>query len=96
MNTRKIFVRVGSVSLVVLLMAAAYPTQEDKAPPAKLPGANLGPAPEDNLRVEWVMPAVWQKVLKEQAILAENPQDGEAWGRLGKLYKAIIDDHSSE
>jgi tetratricopeptide (TPR) repeat protein len=50
---------------------------------------NLEPTPEDNLKIELVMPSVWQKVLKEQANVGKNPEDGEAWGRLGKLYKEI-------
>lgn len=37
--------------------------------------------------ISLVMPLVWRTVLREQDNLAANPQDGEAWGRLGKLYK---------
>ncbi|GAB4526079.1 MAG: hypothetical protein Fur0018_11160 [Anaerolineales bacterium] len=47
------------------------------------------PGNQDNLSVVMVMPSVWQKVLGEQANLEANPNDGEAWGRLGKLYKEI-------
>jgi tetratricopeptide (TPR) repeat protein len=36
------------------------------------------------------MPSVWQKVLKERENVEKNPKDGEAWGRLGKLYKEIF------
>jgi hypothetical protein len=50
---------------------------------------NLEPERENNLDVALVMPAKWQKVLKEQANVAKNPDDGEAWGRLGKLYKEL-------
>lgn len=35
------------------------------------------------------MPAAWKKVLDEQANIQKNPNDGEAWGRLGKVYKEI-------
>jgi hypothetical protein len=50
---------------------------------------NLEPTTADNLEVELVMPAKWQKVLKEQDNVTRDPNDGEAWGRLGKLYKEI-------
>lgn len=50
---------------------------------------NLEPTAEDNLHVELVAPAKWLKVLKERENVAKNPNDGEAWGRLGKLYKEI-------
>ncbi len=50
---------------------------------------NLEPTGEDNIHVELVAPAKWLKVLKERENVAKNPNDGEAWGRLGKLYKEI-------
>lgn len=50
---------------------------------------SLEPTSEDNLEVELVEPAKWQKVLKERDNVTRNPNDGEAWGRLGKLYKEI-------
>ena len=48
---------------------------------------DLEPTSEDNLRVELVAPALWQKVVREQANIEQNPDDGEAWGRLAKAYK---------
>lgn len=50
---------------------------------------DLEPAYEHNLDIALVMPSAWQKVLTEQANLARDPNDGEAWGRLGKVYKEI-------
>lgn len=50
---------------------------------------NLEPGYEHNLDIALVMPAVWQKILNERANVEKNPEDGEAWGRLGKLYKEI-------
>jgi len=50
---------------------------------------DLEPSYEHNLDVALVMPAMWQKILKERDTVAKNPNDGEAWGRLGKLYKEI-------
>jgi len=47
------------------------------------------PTREQDLDVALVMPSAWQKVLDEQAKIARNPDDGEAWGRLGKLYKEM-------
>ncbi len=50
---------------------------------------DLEPTAEENLEISLVAPSAWQKVLAERANVAANPQDGEAWGRLGKLYKEI-------
>ncbi|MDZ4159670.1 MAG: hypothetical protein U1B80_07755 [Anaerolineaceae bacterium] len=50
---------------------------------------DLEPAYEHNLDIALVSPSAWQKVLTEQANIARNPNDGEAWGRLGMVYKAI-------
>ena len=50
---------------------------------------NLEPTREHNLEISLVQPSYWQKVLAEQANTTKNPQDGEAWGRLGRAYKAI-------
>lgn len=48
---------------------------------------NLEPTSADNLSVALLMPSAWNEVLTEQANVARNPQDGEAWGRLGRIYK---------
>lgn len=45
------------------------------------------PTMENNIEISVVMPNVWRKVLEERARVADHPEDGEAWGRLGKLYK---------
>jgi tetratricopeptide (TPR) repeat protein len=50
---------------------------------------DLEPTNEDNFEVSLVMPSAWQKALTEQTRVSNNPQDGEAWGRLGKVYKEI-------
>ena len=50
---------------------------------------DLEPGWEHNLQVSLVMPPAWRRVLDEQANVERNPADGEAWGRLGKLYKEI-------
>jgi hypothetical protein len=43
----------------------------------------------DDFQLSLVMPLAWRKVLDEQANIQKNPNDGEAWGRLGKVYKEI-------
>ena len=48
---------------------------------------DLEPDISSNFSISLVMPSVWRAVLREQANVSQNPQDGEAWGRLGKLYK---------
>jgi tetratricopeptide (TPR) repeat protein len=50
---------------------------------------DLEPTAEENLEISLVQPSTWEKVLGERAHVAADPQDGEAWGRLGKIYKEI-------
>lgn len=51
---------------------------------------DLEPTWENNIQVLLVAPSLWESVLKETGIVAKNPNDGEAWGRLGKAYKEIV------
>jgi hypothetical protein len=96
---------IGSVDLIVRLPYAANDqnvlvgrpdSSIDTTPGGTLGGNevrwhydNLEPTKNDNFEVDLVMPAEWGKVLKEQTNVAQNPSDGEAWGRLGRLYKAM-------
>ena len=48
------------------------------------------PGYENDFELSLIMPSVWQKVLNERENVEKNPKDGEAWGRLGKLYKEIF------
>jgi tetratricopeptide (TPR) repeat protein len=50
---------------------------------------NLEPTVDDNFEVDLVMPSAWESSLTELTNINQNPRDGEAWGRLGKLYKAM-------
>lgn len=50
---------------------------------------NLEPTREDNFEVSLVMPSAWKKVLTERETVSKSPNDGEAWGRLGKVYKEV-------
>ena len=50
---------------------------------------NLEPTIENNMEISLVMPSAWKKVLTERDNVSRNPNDGEAWGRLGKIYKEI-------
>lgn len=50
---------------------------------------DLEPTREHNLSVALLQPAAWNAVLTEQSNVGRNPQDGEAWGRLGKAYKTV-------
>jgi tetratricopeptide (TPR) repeat protein len=49
----------------------------------------LEPEYQHNLSVALVLPSAWQRVLTERQNVTDDPQDGEAWGRLGKIYKEI-------
>lgn len=46
--------------------------------------------PDFNTTATLVNPALWARVLKERQNVEKAPQDGEAWGRLGKAYKESI------
>jgi hypothetical protein len=50
---------------------------------------NFEPTRENNIEVSLVMPNAWNMVLEERSRIAEDPEDGEAWGRLGKGYKEV-------
>lgn len=50
---------------------------------------NLEPTGESNIEISVVAPSLWQMVLNDTNTVAKNPKDGEAWGRLGKVYKEI-------
>jgi hypothetical protein len=51
---------------------------------------DLEPTPNDNLEVTVVRPDYWMDVLEAREQVAQNPNDGEAWGQLGKAYKDVI------
>lgn len=48
------------------------------------------PQPEDNFTIELAAPSVWSQVVEERARVSAVPGDGEAWGRLGRLYKSLL------
>lgn len=51
---------------------------------------DLEPTYLDNIQIVLVAPSLWEKVLTEKSNVEKNPNDGEAWGRLGKAYKEVI------
>jgi len=48
------------------------------------------PGYENDFELSLIMPSAWKKVLNERDNVENNPNDGEAWGRLGKLYKEMF------
>lgn len=54
---------------------------------------NLEPTRDNNLEVSLVWPNIWQQILAMQQDVQDHPNDGEAWGRLGKAYKEILYSH---
>ncbi len=50
---------------------------------------DLEPGYEDNISVALVWPSAWNAVERERKRVTDFPADGEAWGRLAKLYKEI-------
>jgi Cytochrome c biogenesis factor len=51
---------------------------------------HLEPTTANNFIFTLVQPSVWQQVLSDQEAVAQAPKDGEAWGRLGKMYKQLL------
>ncbi len=49
----------------------------------------LEPTAMDNIEISLITPTLWQKVMAEKKNITRNPNDGEAWGRLGKAYKEM-------
>lgn len=50
----------------------------------------LEPTTSDNITFDIVKPAIWKQVVIELENTSLNPQDGEAWGFLGKAYKQAL------
>ncbi|HSQ16397.1 MAG TPA: hypothetical protein VLM83_01760, partial [Anaerolineales bacterium] len=51
--------------------------------------------PTQDFELTIVHPWQWFSVQVEEENVRLNPQDGEAWGRLGRIYKQMLDDHNS-
>jgi tetratricopeptide (TPR) repeat protein len=51
---------------------------------------NLEPTEKNNLEISLVWPDLWQDLLTKQQAVQQNPNDGEAWGRLGKAAKELL------
>ena len=51
------------------------------------PGQSGSPS---DLEFDLVTPVVWQTVITELDNVTKDPNDGEAWGRLGKAYKTAL------
>jgi hypothetical protein len=51
---------------------------------------DLEPEYQNNFMAILLTPAAWKKVLQERQNTTTNPNDGEAWGRLGKACKEAI------
>lgn len=51
---------------------------------------DLEPTSNENLEVTVVLPDYWTNVLEAREKVAQEPNDGEAWGQLGKAYKDVI------
>lgn len=48
---------------------------------------SLEPTAENNISVAVISPSLWSPLESDKDALSRNPNDGEAWGRLGKAYK---------
>lgn len=52
--------------------------------------ADFEPTTSNNLTFDIVKPVIWKQVVAELENTSRNPQDGEAYGRLGKAYKQAL------
>ena len=50
---------------------------------------DFDPSSENNISIALVWPSAWNKVMVEMEKVEDFPKDGEAWGRLAKIYKEI-------
>lgn len=96
---------IGSAEIIVRLPYPAIPGTVfiDSSPGwgGTTPGALLSgneirwyfedfePAYEHNISIAIVWPSAWHNVEQEQKQVGDFPDDGEAWGRLAKLYKNL-------
>jgi len=48
------------------------------------------PSWDHDMEIVIITPETWEKVLRERQNVEQNPNDGEAWGRLGLAYKTMI------
>jgi hypothetical protein len=46
--------------------------------------------PPFNVTLSLLSPPIWKRILIERKNTSQNPNDGEAWGRLAKAYKEAI------
>lgn len=46
--------------------------------------------PDFNIGISMLPPPLWQQIVLETKNTTQNPNDGEAWGQLGKAYKEAI------
>jgi hypothetical protein len=51
---------------------------------------DLEPTAENDFEFFIIKPATWKRVLDAQATVVANPDDGEAWGGLGKAYRQAL------
>jgi hypothetical protein len=51
------------------------------------------PGEGDDLVVALMQTGVWNTIRQEKGNVQANPNDGEAWGRLGKIYKESLQNH---
>jgi tetratricopeptide (TPR) repeat protein len=74
----------------VNVSSEAAPSVEFSAQEVRWHFEDLEPTSENNIEVSLAIPSYWQRVVDELANVEANPQDGEAWGRLGKAYKEVV------
>ena len=91
---------IGSAEIILRLPYDANPQnimlEESRAAPqfvgheARWQFTDLEPTTDNNFTFDIVRPVVWKQVTIELDNTARNPQDGEAFGRLGKAYKQAL------
>ncbi|MGC1375214.1 MAG: hypothetical protein WA821_03270 [Anaerolineales bacterium] len=73
-----------------VILGDAQPAPQFSGREAHWKFTDLEPTKSDNMTFDIVKPAVWKQVVIELENTTKNPQDGEAYGRLGKAYKQAL------
>lgn len=50
---------------------------------------NLEPTYKENIEVSLIAPYYWKAVVEAQAVVAAQPENGDAWGALARAYKGV-------
>lgn len=80
---------VDSLNVLPSYTGNVFPDHQLSGRELKWAFTDFEPQPGDNFKISIVAPSIWQDVLLERNNVTVKSTDGEAWGRLAKLYKEL-------